>query len=108
MTFLEQRRAYEQLEPVWSGSLERAGTAPGLSGYVGPSSIQHSPAWPAELKQVDIRGDRAAGPKPTDQQLANVRGLLQRGLSLRRVASLVGVKVGYVRREREALKAGNR
>jgi hypothetical protein len=97
-----------ELEPVWSGALERQGAAPGLSAYVGASSIYHSPAWGEGMKRGECLSRHQMKDRAyiTDAQRVEVRGFLHCGWSLRRIASRVGVSVSVVRRQRALMAEG--
>jgi hypothetical protein len=97
-----------ELVPVWNGALERQGAAPGLSAYVGQSSIYHSPAWGDGLKRGECLSRHQMKDRAyiTDAQRVEVRGFLRCGWSLRRIASRVGVSVSVVRRQRALMAEG--
>jgi hypothetical protein len=89
-----------ELVPVWSGALERQGAAPGLSAYIGQSSIYHSPAWGDGLKRGEclIRGKRKPGvkwgrpaTKLSPETVEAFTRLLRKGVSLRSAARQVGI-----------------
>lgn len=95
-----------ELEPAWNAALEREGKAPGLSAYIGRSSVYHSPAWGDSLEKGECREIwRAARVPVSDAQRGHVRALLICGMSLRRAAMRAGVKLGTVRRIQDAMRA---
>lgn len=99
----------ETLEAVWSGALECAGVAPGLSSYRGRSSLYHSPAWerweglaygevqrhpgrPRVVRPVVTRPTAyRKHPALTVERAAAVLALLQRGVSYSKTAAAAGV-----------------
>jgi len=102
----------EVLEAVWNGALECSGTAPGLSGYQGRSSLYHSPTlerWEAlqrgEVEQIQQRRGRPRvervpvvrattyrkHPALTPERAAVVLELLRKGVSYSGVAQAAGV-----------------
>jgi hypothetical protein len=104
----------ESLEVAWSGALEAAGIAPGLSSYQGRSSLYHSPPWPM-LVQGEVKGNepikkhrhggrRFGEPPLTEHQRIKVHRLLFEQYSLRKTAVIVGVHVNVVRRYQDALR----
>jgi hypothetical protein len=78
-----------ELIPVWSGALERQGAAPGLSAYIGQSSIYHSPAWGDGLKR-GVKWGRPAT-KLSPETVEAFTRLLRKGVSLRSAARQVGI-----------------
>lgn len=104
----------ETLEPVWSGELEARGDAPGLSNYVGRSTL----CGAMELLEALAQGDagrvpgRARGPRTptkwpalTVETSAAILALLQRGVSYNGVVTTLG-KRGIVCSRDQARKVG--
>ena len=105
MTVLEQREAYAQLEPVWSGRLERMGEAPGLSAYSGRSSVYHSPSWSESEASEAVLTPRTAGQRGADKKPrikagskdAEVLAKLKLGGSYNSIAKALDVSATVVR-----------
>lgn len=107
------------LEPVWNGTLEHDGLAPGLSNYCGRSTLHHSASW-AQAEALE-HGECARVPMPattpkrrpaylpapvraqrlTPQQRSTVGPraveLRHKGVSWRAIARNIGLTVGQVR-----------
>ena len=106
MTFLEQQKAYAELEPAWSGALERSGQAPGLSRYIGRSSLYQSPSW--ERLDTVARGECKGTTAPTDAlKKPPIKGRsmdgpigdrLKAGYSYGVIANQLNVSIGAIRR----------
>lgn len=95
MTVMEQRAAYADLEPVWTGALERAGQAPGLSSYPGPSSMM---LFIDEGPELLTRSEAGRTPpfKLTPKQRENVTEHILRGVSYRSIADKLKVPMSTV------------
>jgi hypothetical protein len=114
VTVAEQRAAYAQLEPFWSGSRERAGLAPGLSAYQGRSSVYHSASWAqvealewGECKEKRGKdGERTRGPDrgarspriQSGELDAKIEPLLRAGKSYNAISIELGCSVTPIRR----------
>jgi hypothetical protein len=106
----------ETLEPVWNGSLEARGLAPGLSSYYGRSSLHHSVSWATvEAREADESGRAIAvsaeaparpswaPPKPAAAPLTKEREgavalLLRKGVSYRKLVKDFGISLSQARR----------
>lgn len=100
----------DELVPAWSGSLERARLAPGLSSYLGRSSLHHSASWEAAegLERGECGcarpSDRPAylptvkAPKLTPERERAVAVLLRHGVSYRKLVRDFGVTMAQARR----------
>lgn len=104
----------ETLEVAWSGAMEARTEAPGLSSYIGRSSLHHSASWAqAEARELEADGyaqsvaepERPAwaGVKPVAPKLSVEREgavalLLRKGVSYRRLFKDFGVSVSQARR----------
>jgi hypothetical protein len=101
---------------AWSGSLERAGLADGLSGFQGKSSLR---CWATteslafgDCERVMLRKKkrrkmaprtRPNAPRLTVETQDVIAGLLRKGVSYRKVMAAAGVRLDQVRRIAKAI-----
>jgi DNA-binding NarL/FixJ family response regulator len=90
------------LEPVWSGALERAGLAVGLSSYRGRSTLA-SIIEPVAFAHGEVTGSEPSSAKPKKprakpgEHVAAIVVLLRKGASYNGISRALGVSVSAVR-----------
>jgi hypothetical protein len=95
-----------ELIPCWNGTMERQGTAAGLSSYSGSSSLRnYTDAEPELLERADCARIYTRRLPLTDDQIIEARMYLRLGLGIRTTAQAMRVHFRTIRALRDRMKA---